>query len=157
MADISFHFDTTYTGLPEAFFTRVGPVSVPAPEMVLFNGPLADQLGLDASQSSQAALAAIFAGNQLPDGADPLAMAYAGHQFGHFTMLGDGRAVLLGEHLASYGSRNDIQLKGSGRTPYSRGGDGRAVLGPMLRIHHFRSPARARHCHHPQPGGGENR
>lgn len=131
--DAGFNFDNTYAQLPEAFYTRVPPVPVAAPEMALFNAPLAEALGLDFSGLSQEDMAALFAGNQLPEGADPLAQAYAGHQFGHFGMLGDGRAVLLGEHLDGEGRRHDIQLKGSGRTPYSRSGDGRAVLGPMLR------------------------
>ncbi len=133
MENAPFNFDNSFTHLPDAFYTRVGPVSVPAPEMVLFNDALATTLGLEFGRQSRQQLASLFAGNSLPEGADPLAMAYAGHQFGHFTMLGDGRAVLLGEHIAPDGSRHDIQLKGSGRTPYSRGGDGRAVLGPMLR------------------------
>ena len=131
--DAGFNFDNTYARLPEAFFTRAEPVPVAAPELVLFNAPLAQQLGLDVSEQAPETLAALFAGNVLPVGAEPLAMAYAGHQFGNFTMLGDGRAVLLGEHIGPDGKRHDIQLKGSGRTPYSRGGDGRAVLGPMLR------------------------
>ena len=127
------HFDNTYTRLPEAFYTRQQPVPVAAPRVVLFNQALAEALGLDFSQHSPEEQAALFAGNALPEGADPIAQAYAGHQFGHFTMLGDGRAVMWGEHLSPDGKRYDIQLKGSGRTPYSRGGDGRAVLGPMLR------------------------
>lgn len=126
-------FDNTYARLPESFFSRVKPVPVPAPELVIFNEALAEELRLDAQALAGPEGAAVFAGNQLPAGAEPLAQAYAGHQFGHFAMLGDGRATLLGEHLIGSDRRVDIQLKGSGITPYSRGGDGRAALGPMLR------------------------
>ena len=100
---------------------------------MLFNFPLAKALGLDVEALQSAAGTAVFVGNRIPEGSLPLAQAYAGHQFGHFTMLGDGRAHLLGEQITPQGERFDIQLKGSGRTPYSRGGDGRAALGPMLR------------------------
>jgi uncharacterized protein YdiU (UPF0061 family) len=106
---------------------------VRAPRLVVLNHALADHLGLDLAGLPDDEAAALFAGNALPPGAAPLAQAYAGHQFGHFTMLGDGRAILLGEQLAADGRRHDIQLKGAGRTPFSRGGDGRAALGPMLR------------------------
>lgn len=119
-------FDNSYTRLPESLFAKTKPVSVSAPEWVLFNESLAEELGLPREKS-------VLAGNEVPEGAEPIAQAYAGHQFGHFTMLGDGRAVLLGEHMATSGERFDIQLKGSGRTPFSRRGDGRATLGPMLR------------------------
>ncbi|HYD17337.1 MAG TPA: YdiU family protein [Patescibacteria group bacterium] len=131
--DTGWRFETSYLGLPEAFFTRQPPVPVKEPRLVLWNAPLAETLGLRLAAADTTALARIFAGNELPAGATPLAQAYGGHQYGHFTMLGDGRAVLLGEHIAPDGARFDIQLKGSGRTPYSRGGDGRAALGPMLR------------------------
>ncbi|WP_207790813.1 protein adenylyltransferase SelO [Thermaurantiacus tibetensis] len=124
-----FRFDTSYARLPEALFARVAPTPVRAPRLVIFNQGLAAELGLGAAED----WAALLAGNRLPEGATPLAQAYAGHQFGHFTMLGDGRAVLLGEHVAPDGRRVDIQLKGAGRTPFSRMGDGRAALGPMLR------------------------
>ena len=123
----------TYTDLPGQFYTRLAPVPVSAPAIVLFNDALADALGLDFSTISDQERAALFAGNWLPEGARPFAQAYAGHQFGHFTMLGDGRAHMWGEHVTPDGQRLDIQFKGSGRTRYSRGGDGRAVLGPMLR------------------------
>ena len=123
-------FDHSYSRLPTAFHARVDPTAVRAPKMVVLNRPLAESLGLDADLLDDAAL---FAGNELSPGAHPLAQAYAGHQYGHFTMLGDGRAILLGEHISPRGERFDIQLKGSGRTPFSRGGDGRAALGPMLR------------------------
>ncbi len=126
-------FDNSYARLPEMFFSRQQPDPIGEPRLVVFNKPLAEQLGLNASALQSDNGAAIFAGNLAPEGAEPIAQAYAGHQFGHFTMLGDGRALLLGEHVAPSGERVDIQLKGSGRTPYSRGGDGRAALGPMLR------------------------
>ncbi|HVL66723.1 MAG TPA: YdiU family protein [Vicinamibacterales bacterium] len=123
----------TYAQLPELFHTAVMPTPVEEPHLVIFNRPLASLLGLDARALDGSEGTAIFAGNALPDGARPLAQAYAGHQFGHFTVLGDGRAILLGEQITPSGERFDIQLKGAGRTRYSRGGDGRAALGPMLR------------------------
>ncbi len=126
-------FDHSYTQLPEVFYSKANPVAVREPGLAIFNHELARSLGLDADILESSEGAAIFAGNAIPDGASPIAQAYAGHQFGHFTMLGDGRAILLGEHLAPDGCRFDIQLKGSGRTPFSRRGDGRATLGPMLR------------------------
>lgn len=132
-AAAGWRFDNSYARLPETLYSRVKPVPVRAPELVIFNQGLADELELDAQALDGPEGAAIFAGNRLPEGADPLAQAYAGHQFGHFTMLGDGRATLLGEHLTGDQRRVDVQLKGSGITPYSRGGDGRAALGPMLR------------------------
>lgn len=127
------HFDNSYAQLPKMFFTSLNPTPVHAPKLVMLNEKLAAFLGLnpEALQSDEGA--AVFAGNSIPEGAEPLSQAYAGHQFGHFTMLGDGRAVLLGEQITPQGEKFDIQLKGSGRTPYSRGGDGRAALGPMLR------------------------
>jgi serine/tyrosine/threonine adenylyltransferase len=125
-------FDNSYSQLPEAFFTRVPPAPVSKPELVVFNASLAGDLGLDADHLREHG-ADLFAGNRIPQGSEPIAQAYAGHQFGHFTNLGDGRAVLLGEQITPRGTRFDIQLKGSGPTPYSRRGDGRAALGPMLR------------------------
>ena len=125
--------ERTYASLPELFHTAIAPTPVRKPQLVAFNGPLAEQLGFDPAALNTAEGAAIFAGNELPPGSEPIAQAYAGHQFGHFTTLGDGRAILLGEQITPAGERFDIQLKGSGRTPYSRGGDGRAALGPMLR------------------------
>ena len=122
----NWNFDNSYAKLPGFFFTLQNPVPVTGPKMVAFNHKLADILG--APHDLQ-----VFAGNRTPGGALPLAQAYAGHQFGHFTMLGDGRALLLGEQITGAGKRFDIQLKGSGQTPYSRRGDGRAALGPMLR------------------------
>lgn len=126
-------FDNTYTGLPALFYTATNPTPVRSPKLVIFNSSLANELGLDSEVLQSNAGMEILAGNKTPEGAFPLAQAYAGHQFGHFTMLGDGRAILLGEQITPSGKRFDIQLKGSGRTPYSRRGDGRATLGPMLR------------------------
>ena len=125
-------FDNTYARLPAPFFTLQAPAPAPEPSLVAVNRPLADELGI--ALGDEAELGAIFGGNLLPDGAEPLAQAYAGHQFGGFSaQLGDGRAILLGEIVGPAGRRRDVQLKGSGRTPYSRGGDGRAWLGPVLR------------------------
>lgn len=129
-AEYGWRLDNSYARLPEVLFTRVAPTAVRAPRLVVFNEALAEDLGLSTTLREQPA---IFAGNELPPAADPIAQAYAGHQFGHFTNLGDGRAVLLGEQLTPTGQRFDVQLKGSGRTRYSRNGDGRAALGPMLR------------------------
>ncbi len=130
----AFAFDNSYARLPEGFFAVRRPTPVPEPRLVCFNQPLAAELGLDVAGLDEATLAAVFAGNRLPDGAEPIAMAYAGHQFGQFVpQLGDGRAILLGEVIDRHGRRRDIQLKGAGRTPYSRGGDGKAPLGPVLR------------------------
>lgn len=128
-----FNLENTYASLPEKFFTKQNPSHVPSPKLIKLNYSLIESLGLNANVLESAEGADIFAGNKIPEGAKPIAQAYAGHQFGHFTMLGDGRAVLLGEHITPEGERVDIQLKGSGRTPYSRGGDGKASLGPMLR------------------------
>ncbi len=120
-------FDNSYARLPDRFFARIDPDPVDAPEMILFNDALADSLGVTERD------AAVFAGNVIPEGAAPLAQVYAAHQFGGWVpRLGDGRAILLGEVVTETG-RFDIQLKGAGRTPYSRNGDGRAWLGPVLR------------------------
>ncbi len=127
------NFDNSYSRLPGAFHTRVNPTPVADPRIVLFNRPLADSLGLDSAVLAGPEAAPFFAGNQIPSGAEPIAQAYAGHQFGNLARLGDGRAILLGEHRTPSGERFDIQLKGAGPTPYSRRGDGRAGLGPMLR------------------------
>jgi uncharacterized protein YdiU (UPF0061 family) len=124
--------DHSYARLPALFFEAVAPEPVRQPRLVIFNELLASELGLDPN-SLRSAAAEIFAGNKVPPQAKPIAQAYAGHQYGHFTSLGDGRAILLGEQIAPDGRRFDVQLKGSGRTPFSRGGDGRAALGPMLR------------------------
>ncbi|MGX1108083.1 MULTISPECIES: protein adenylyltransferase SelO [Bradyrhizobium] len=131
---IHFPFQNTYSALPANFFARVAPTPVAAPRLIKLNRALAVQLGLDPDLLSTPEGAEILAGKRLPDGADPIAMAYAGHQFGHFVpQLGDGRAILLGEVIDKDGVRRDIQLKGSGPTPFSRRGDGRAALGPVLR------------------------
>lgn len=125
--------ERSYARLPAVLHARVDPVPVRQPRWVLFNAPLATELGLDAGALRSPAGAELLAGNALLPGSEPIAQAYAGHQFGHFTILGDGRALLLGEQIAPGGARFDVQLKGSGRTPFSRQGDGRAALGPMLR------------------------
>ena len=131
---VNIPFDNTYAELPDAFFSRVSPSPVPAPELVALNAPLAAELGLNLDELKSRAGIAVLSGSAAPDGSAPLAQAYAGHQFGGFSpQLGDGRAMLLGEVVDNKGIRQDIQLKGSGRTPYSRGGDGRAWLGPVLR------------------------
>lgn len=127
------NFDNSYVGLPASFYTRIDPSQVRSPKLIVLNYPLASSLGLDAAAIQSDEGVAALAGNRIPEGALPIAQAYAGHQFGYFAMLGDGRAILLGEQISPQGERLDIQLKGSGRTPYSRGGDGRAALGPMLR------------------------
>ena len=124
----------TYSELPGRFFAHVTPTLVPSPRMLKFNHALAGELGLDAVALDSAEGAAIFSGNTVLEGTHPIAMAYAGHQFGGFVpQLGDGRAILIGEIIDRNGIRRDIQLKGAGRTPYSRGGDGRAAVGPVLR------------------------
>ena len=129
-----FPFQNTYAALPANFFARVAPTPVAAPRLIKLNRPLAVQLELDPDMLETPEGAEILSGKTLPTGADPIAMAYAGHQFGHFVpQLGDGRAILLGEVIDKDGVRRDIQLKGSGPTPFSRRGDGRAALGPVLR------------------------
>jgi uncharacterized protein YdiU (UPF0061 family) len=130
----SMAFDNSYARLPARFFAAVAPTPVAAPRLIRLNDDLAAELGLDAATLRAPDGVAMLAGNLVPAAAAPLAMAYAGHQFGNFVpQLGDGRAVLLGELVAPDGVRRDIQLKGAGRTPFSRGGDGRAALGPVLR------------------------
>jgi uncharacterized protein YdiU (UPF0061 family) len=127
-------FSNTYARLPEHFFARLSPTPVEKPRLIKFNESLASELGVDTRGLEPDELAAVFAGNVIPPGAEPIAMAYAAHQFGSFVpQLGDGRAILLGEVLDRNGKRRDIQLKGAGRTPFSRRGDGRAALGPVLR------------------------
>ncbi len=131
---VHFPFDNSYAALPDGFFARVAPTPVTSPKLVKLNRPLALHLGLDPDWLASPEGVEILAGTRVPDGADPIAMAYAGHQFGHFVpQLGDGRAILLGEVIDADGVRRDIQLKGSGPTPFSRRGDGRAALGPVLR------------------------
>ncbi|XGZ10897.1 YdiU family protein [Peribacillus sp. RS7] len=131
--ETGWNLDNSYARLPEKFFTSTNPTPVRSPELIILNDRVAASLGLDVQKLKSDDGVAVFAGNEVPEGASPLAQAYAGHQFGHFNMLGDGRAILLGEQVLPQGERYDIQLKGPGRTPYSRGGDGRAALGPMLR------------------------
>ncbi|MFM7249463.1 MAG: protein adenylyltransferase SelO [Planctomycetaceae bacterium] len=130
--DPGWRFDNAYARLPPLLFARVAPTPVRAPRLVWLNRRLAVELGLD-PDALAAGAAEWFSGNRPPAGAEPIAQAYAGHQYGHFTNLGDGRAILLGEQVTPAGTRVDIQLKGAGRTPFSRSGDGRAALGPMLR------------------------
>jgi serine/tyrosine/threonine adenylyltransferase len=131
---VHFPFQNTYAALPDNFFARVAPTPVDSPRLIKLNRPLAVHLGLDPDRLGSPEGTEILAGKRIPDGADPIAMAYAGHQFGHFVpQLGDGRAILLGEVIDADGVRRDIQLKGSGPTPFSRRGDGRAALGPVLR------------------------
>ena len=145
---INWNFDNSYSRLSDVFKENIDPVSVKNPELVLLNEDLAETLELNFSKISRNELSSLFTGNSLPNGSNSIAQAYAGHQFGHFTMLGDGRAVLIGEHITSKNKRYDIQFKGSGKTSFSRSGDGRAALGPMLReyiiseaIHHLNIPS----------------
>jgi uncharacterized protein YdiU (UPF0061 family) len=127
-------FDNSYARLPDRFYVRLDPTPVAAPKLVRVNAALAEQLGIDPADLATQGGVAVLAGNRVPEGAEPMALAYAGHQFGHFVpQLGDGRANLLGEVVGRNGIRRDIQLKGSGPTPFSRNGDGRAALGPVLR------------------------
>jgi uncharacterized protein YdiU (UPF0061 family) len=144
-----FKFDNSYLTLPEAFYAQVQPAWVPQPELLEYNHELAEEtLGLDRQGLDDAALAKIFSGQSMPDGASSIACAYAGHQFGHLSpQLGDGRALLMGEVLNKEGQRYDIQLKGSGQTPFSRNGDGKSSLGPVIReyivseaMHHLHVP-----------------
>ncbi|MFB5283156.1 YdiU family protein [Peribacillus sp. Hz7] len=131
--ETGWNLDNSYARLPKSLFSSLNLNPVRSPNLVILNDSLATSLGLNVEELQSENGVAVLAGNDSPEGAFPLAQAYAGHQFGNFTMLGDGRAVLLGEQITPQGERVDIQLKGSGRTPYSRGGDGRAALGPMLR------------------------
>ena len=130
---IGWCFDNTYSRLPESFREIINPVPVKKPELIILNKDLEKQLNLNFSKLNDKEISELFSGNSLPPKSNSIAQAYAGHQFGHFTMLGDGRAVLIGEHLSKKKDRYDIQFKGSGKTAFSRNGDGRAALGPMLR------------------------
>jgi uncharacterized protein YdiU (UPF0061 family) len=130
---IGWHFDNTYSRLPNIFSSEVLPTKVKSPDLIILNDNLSKKLGLDFSKTNNKNLSELFSGNLLPKDSKTIAQAYAGHQFGHFTMLGDGRATLMGEHVTKDNERFDIQFKGSGITPFSRNGDGRAALGPMLR------------------------
>lgn len=131
--NLGWNFENSYSNLPQKFFKEINLNPVADPKLIIVNKSLAKEIGLDSKNLSNEEAISIFAGNKTPEGGIALAQAYAGHQFGHLTMLGDGRALLIGEQITPTGDRVDIQLKGSGRTPYSRGGDGRASLGPMLR------------------------
>ena len=133
MNKINWNFNNTYFNLSSSFKEDIDPVPVKNPELILLNKELASSLNLDLSKINHKELSEIFSGNSLPEGSNSIAQAYAGHQFGHFTMLGDGRAVLIGEHTTKSNKKYDIQFKGSGKTAFSRNGDGRAALGPMLR------------------------
>ena len=144
---IGWSFDNTYSKLSNSMFTRISPTPVKDPALVIFNEELSGDLNLDFSYINDKEKALIFSGNKLPIGSETIAQAYAGHQFGHFTILGDGRALIVGEHIDAKKKRHDIQFKGSGKTPYSRNADGRAAVGPMLReyliseaMHHLRIP-----------------
>ena len=130
---IGWHFKNTYSKLSNTFREKIKPIPVSNPELVIINDGLSFELNLDFSKIDKKELSKIFSGNSLPNGSNSIAQAYAGHQFGHFTMLGDGRAVLIGEHTNKANKKYDIQFKGSGKTAFSRNGDGRAALGPMLR------------------------
>ncbi len=146
--NMNWNFDNSYSRLSDTFKEHIEPIAVKNPELVLMNEDLIEELNLDFSKIDKNELAALFTGNILPEGSNTIAQAYAGHQFGHFTMLGDGRAVLIGEHLTKNNERYDVQFKGSGKTAFSRNGDGRAALGPMLReyiiseaMHHLNIPS----------------
>jgi uncharacterized protein YdiU (UPF0061 family) len=130
---IGWRFENTYARLPELLFAAATPAKFASPQLVILNGSLAEELGLHFESISSEAIAALFSGQDLPSGVLPIAQAYAGHQYGHFTMLGDGRAILVGEHRTPSGPLVDVQLKGAGQTRFSRRGDGRAALSPMLR------------------------
>ena len=130
---IGWHFDNTYSRLPKVMSSQLTPIPVENPKLTMFNHGFSKELGLDFSSLNNNQIASIFSGNLLPKESKCIAQAYAGHQFGYFTMLGDGRAILIGEHLSKNNKRFDIQFKCSGKTPYSRNGEGRAALGPMLR------------------------
>ena len=131
---MSILFNNTYARLPERFFAKQEPARVPEPKLIRLNLALAAKLSMDTDWLQSADGVAMLAGNAIPEGAEPIAQAYAGHQFGGFVpQLGDGRALLLGEVIDTNGARYDVQLKGSGRTPFSRGGDGKSALGPVLR------------------------
>jgi len=130
---IGWRFDNTYSKLPKSFISNTSPTRVKNPELIILNDSLAEDIGLNFSSLNKKKLSELFSGNLLPEGSKTISQAYAGHQFGHFTMLGDGRAVLIGEHISKNNERFDIQFKGSGKTPFSRNGDGRAFLGAMLR------------------------
>ena len=130
---LNWNFDNSYLKLPKNFYSFVKADKFPQPKIALFNNELAENLNLQFSNTDEHDLALSLSGQKETEGSKLFSQAYAGHQFGHFTILGDGRALILGEHINNKNERFDIQLKGSGKTPYSRNGDGKAVLGPMLR------------------------
>ncbi len=130
---IGWKFDNTYSKLPRSMLSKIKPTPVKKPEVIIFNQDLSNKIGLDFSEVKEKDRALLLSGNQLPEGSESISQAYAGHQFGYFTILGDGRAIIIGEHIDKNNNRFDIQFKGSGKTPYSRNADGRAALGPMLR------------------------
>jgi len=147
MNNQNWNFQNSYIRLPSKLYIKQPPISVKSPQIIYFNKQLAKELGIESLSKDTVAITEYLTGNTIPKGSTPIAQAYAGHQFGHFTMLGDGRVILLGEHIKPDNKRYDIQLKGSGQTPYSRGGDGRATLSSMLReyiisesIHHLGIP-----------------
>ena len=133
LSKIGWRFDNSYSRLPNTMLSKLSPIPVKNPRLIILNKSLSKILDLDFSSMSGEKLSLIFSGNILPEGSEGISQAYAGHQFGHFTMLGDGRAITMGVHLSKNNERFDIQFKGSGKTPFSRNGDGRAALGPMLR------------------------
>lgn len=147
--NIGWNFDNSYARLPESLFTRLKPAPVRLPKLIILNDALATSLGLNSQALQSIEGVNVLAGNEVPEGTVSLAQAYAGHQFGHFTMLGDGRAVLLGEQITPSGARVDIQLKGAGRTPYSRGGWPSRTWANASRIYHQRSHAFAWYSYHP--------
>tara|TARA_Y100000590_G_C15669122_1_gene995623 strand:- start:302 stop:1780 length:1479 start_codon:yes stop_codon:yes gene_type:complete len=133
ISKIGWNFQNSYVCLPEAMYSRLKPIPVKFPKLIIFNELLSQELGLNFYNIKSNDIASMLVGNLLPEGSECIAQAYAGHQFGHFTILGDGRAIVIGEHVSKNNKKFDIQFKGSGQTPYSRNGDGRAALGPMLR------------------------
>ncbi|MDC0215625.1 YdiU family protein [Candidatus Pelagibacter sp.] len=133
ISKVGWRFDNTYSKLPKTMLSKTSPIPVKSPKLIILNQNLSRELGLNFSNTDDKNLSLLFSGNSLPEGSEAIAQAYAGHQFGHFTMLGDGRAIIMGEHISKNNQRFDIQFKGSGKTPFSRNGDGRAALGPMLR------------------------
>ena len=132
MTELTFQLESTYTELPGILFSKTPPTPVRQPGIVVFNDKLADEIGLNLSGMRKEERTEFLSGNLVPEGTVPFAQAYAGHQFGNFTVLGDGRAIVLGEHLTPSGQRLDLQLKGSGSTPYSRRGDGRTGFDALL-------------------------
>ena len=130
---IGWKFDNTYQKLPNIMLSKIEPEKIAEPKLIIKNDDVSELLGLNFIGYNDNELALLFSGNNLPEGTETIAQAYAGHQFGHFNILGDGRALILGEHITPKNKRYDLQFKGSGKTPYSRNGDGKAALGPMLR------------------------